>query len=930
MGVPGNASLQLIPGPKTIKIVEAAAEKRLKGCARLKPKRKPIAIVATAIIACSVIVQGSGTQTRLEVARSLSLRSETILDDHTEPVLSSTGQCGFVSSATGGSLISFSTASGKVLSSVVVGEGAGRCTMLEKGSSRLIAVPCANAPDAKRPATISIIDASNPRRLDPLALVVLPAEAHLVSSAKALLTSDGRFVLIPSYFDEPALFSFDVGTGQMISQLQLIGRPSSVTLFERTVASPGGLVAVTSPETNTVSIIDVDEQGRLGQQASFSPGAEGLDEDNNAAFSGDGQIVYVASSKTEQLLAIDAASGHLAGSIHIEPSPTRVTVARMPDGGDLIGVTRIPGHRAGVPGGVSVVAGASGHLSVQTEFTPPDPVKFSSSNNVAFTADASVGFAGSRSGVLFAFNTKTGDLESSQPLGSELMGLSVSDSAGMIAAVRRTPKSDQIVLVNFGARDTGDGKASEKSTEKAEEKVSSKKSPIPVINSLHPDTVEQGQSSKVRVAVHGTNFTSASSLLINGTTTIGAQMIGPKALLFRVPASLLAAPGTISIQVQEPDGTISQPAALTVTGLQGPQITDLQPSEAPGPHPPFELRVNGTNFKETSVIVVSGQSLNTTLVRSTELRAEIPSVLSKQVAQLSVQVVDAAAPTLVSNTATLTIFGPVINQIVPSRSPVVAGTGPLKMVIKGQNFRDSARVRVENTRLDSSNVTVLSRGLIKVSVPATLIDNAGSLPVVVVNGDGSESNAVNLDTAGPEIQGLAPGQLIAGIGNSKVSITGANFRRHLGVKVGKAGDQLRHMPVHFISDSRIVVTLDGALLSQPGSLTFQVVNPGKHGGVPSTTKDIQLLGPNITDAQLAANGSKKETLTITGSSFLPGSKVQFLKDGDIQFEQPATTVKHDRVVLEVKASTIEGLGADYNVRVVNPGENPSNQFQPHN
>jgi len=138
------------------------------------------------------------------------------------------------------------------------------------------------------------------------------------------------------------------------------------------------------------------------------------------------------------------------------------------------------------------------------------------------------------------------------------------------------------------------------------------------------------------------------------------------------------------------------------------------------------------------------------------------------------------------------------------------------------------------------------------------------------------------------------------------------------------------MPVYFISDSRIVVTLDSALLSQPGSLTFQVVNPGKHGGVTSTTKDIQLLGPNITDAQLAANGSKKETLTITGSSFLPGSKVQFLKDGDIQFEQPATTVKHDRVVLEVKASTIEGLGADYNVRVVNPGENPSNQFQPHN
>jgi hypothetical protein len=766
--------------------------------------------------------------------------------------------------------------------------------------------------------------------LDPVALVVLPSEAHLVSSAKALLTQDGRFVLIPSYFDEPALFSFDARTGQMISQLQLVGRPSTVTLVERTVGSPGGLIAVTSPETNTVSVIELDEQGKLGQRASFSPGPEGLDEDNNAAFSSDGQIVYVASSKTQQLLAIDAASGHLAGSIHVEPSPTKVTVAEVPGGGDLIAVTRAPARRSGAPGGVTIVAGASGHLGVQSEFTPPDPIQFSTSNNVAFTADASVAFIGSKTGVLFAFNTRTGDLESSQNLGGDLMGLSVSDSSGMIAAVRRTAKSDQIILLNFAAGDTTDSKLSEKASDKAAEKLSAKKSTVPVISSLHPDTVEQGQASKVRVTIHGTNFATGSSLLINGATTIGAQMISPKALSCRLPAALVAQPGTISIQVQAPDGMTSQPAALTVTGPQGPHISDLQPSEAPGPHPPFELRVNGSNFKETSVVVVSGQSLNTTLVRPTQLRAEIPSILSKQVAQLSVQVVDAAAPTLVSNTATLTIFGPVISQIVPSRSPVVAGTGELRMIIKGQNFRDNARVRINNTRLDSSHVNVLSRGLIKASVPASFIETAGSLPVVVVNGEGSESNAVNLDTAGPEIQALDPGALIAGVSASKVAITGTNFRRHLGVKVGKTGELLRHFPVHFISDSRIVVTLDSALLSQSGSLSFQVINPGKKGGVASATKDMQLLGPNITDAQLAAAGNKKETLTITGSSFLPGSKVQFLKDGDIQFEHTPTTVKHDRIVFEIKTSALEGLGADYTVRVVNPGENPSNQFQPHN
>jgi hypothetical protein len=880
-----------------------------------------------------MIAMGSGNQTRLEVARSLSLRSETILDEHTEPLLSSTGQLGFVTSTTGGSLISFNTATGKVLSSVVVGEGAGRCTMAENGSSRLIAVPCANAPDAQRPATISIIDASNPRRLDPVTLVVLPVDAHLVSSARALMTADGRFVLIPSYFDEPALFSFDARTGQMISQLQLIGRPSSVTLMERSVANPGGLVAVTSPATNTVSIINMDEQGRLGQQAMFSPAAEGLDEDNNAAFSRDGQIVYVASSKTQQLLAIDAASGRLAGSIHVEPSPTRVTVGWAADG-DIVAVTRVSQRRSSAPGGVTIVSANAGHLTVQAEFTPPDPIQFSSTNNAALTADGLVGFVGSKSGMLFAFNTQTGQLDSSQMVGTEVMGLSLNDPDRMIAAVRRTAKSDQIVILSFDNGDLGASKTSEKDTAKAAENISAKKSSIPMISSLNPNVVEQGHVGKLRVAVRGANFTSGASLLINSATSIVAQFVNSKVLIARLPQELIGQPGTISIQVQEPNGNQSQAAALTVTSTQSPRITDLSPSQMPAPHLPFELRVNGDNFKETSVIVASGQSLGTTLVRRTQLRAEIPLALSKQVAQLSVQVVDAATPTLASNTMTLNLFGPVISQIIPSRSSIIAGTGRFAMVIKGENFRGDPTVQINNTPLHSSHVKVVSRELIKASIPASFIDNAGTLPVVVVNPDGNASNAVNLDALGPDIQSLDPGEIIAGPGGSRVAIAGSNFRRQLRVKVGRTGETQVHVPqqsVRFLSSSRIVVILDSSLVNQPGSLTFQVINPGKNGGVPSTTKDIELLGPNITDALLAASGKKSTdvVLSITGSSFVDGCRVQFLKDGQIELERKPDTVKPVKVTLEIRASKLTGLG-DYNVRVVNPGAIPSNQFQPHN
>jgi hypothetical protein len=219
-------------------------------------------------------------------------------------------------------------------------------------------------------------------------------------------------------------------------------------------------------------------------------------------------------------------------------------------------------------------------------------------------------------------------------------------------------------------------------------------------------------------------------------------------------------------------------------------------------------------------------------------------------------------------------------------------------------------------------------------VPPAVIETAGTLPVVVVNGDGSTSNAVNIDALAPEIQSLNPGHLIAGVTGSTVAITGANFRRQLGVRVGQTGGQLQHVPhqsVHFISSSRIVVILDSILVSQPGSLTFEVINPSKSGGVPSPTSDLQLLGPNITDAKITSGSAKKPdvTLTITGSSFVAGARVQFLKDDQIELERAPSTVKQDKIILEIRASKLIGLG-DYNVRVVNPGEIPSNQFQPHN
>src|SRR6185503_4849157 len=203
---------------------------------------------------------GSDHRTRLSQARSVTLPSSAVLDKHAEPLITSSGKVGFVASVTGGSIISFSVTSGKILSTVAVGETLGSISMIEVSGRRLIAVPAANDPAGGTPATVSIIDATSAKRLELKSLLVLPRDAVITPGTSATLTRDGRFCLIASSFDVPTLYSFDVESGQLASHLALIGRPSDVALFD-----DGGrrMLAVASTAGNNLSVIKIDELGGL-------------------------------------------------------------------------------------------------------------------------------------------------------------------------------------------------------------------------------------------------------------------------------------------------------------------------------------------------------------------------------------------------------------------------------------------------------------------------------------------------------------------------------------------------------------------------------------------------------------------------------------------------------------------------------------------
>lgn len=881
--------------------------------------RKFASLVVCLLVLSLAVVQGSSNRAKLGRTRSVALPSYAILDENAQPIIASSGKVGFVSSITGGTLISFSVASGKVISTLVVGETAGPISMIETAGRRLIAVPALNdASGSGMAPTVSIVDATSARRLDVKSLLVLPSNAQITPATRAVLTRDGRFCLIASSFSEPQLFSFDIETGQIASQLALVGRPSEIALHDE---GGKGRLAVSSSVANSVSIIDIDGEGQLSLVSSFAPAGARLDDANNPAFSSDGRAFYIAASEGDQLFAVDAETGAQTSSLTVK-SPQRVSVAKNAES-DLLGITRVRRTSTNDAGGVSIVRSEKGRLTTQAEFTPPEGIEFSRANNVVFDKDGAVAFVGSTTGVLFAFSAETGELEAHQIIGSELRRIALSERAQSIVAVRSTPGSDEVVIIGF---EQGDAAESEETS--------------PVIESLKPDLVDQGRKKNLRLIVKGSNFTEGASLLVDGIEVPADLIKGGKSLEARLSRSLFAQAGDIRIEVKAANGAVSQSRSLRVIRPDAPLIDKIRPTEVPAPGTEFILKVFGKNFRPSSTIFVAGQRFNTEQLNDGKLQAQVPAELVRAVGAVPVQVVDLAIEGLASNEVSLSVFGPRIKELKTSEEQVVAGSGKFGLRILGENFREGAKVEFNGNEIPAARVLSRTRNLIRLSVSGKFIQDAGKIAVVVRNPEGDASEPKELITYAPEIKEFAPGQVIAGVSNAKVDIRGENFRRHARIYVRNTSDpeqrafRVDRQRVRFKSSKRIVVTVAGELndlLKQPGQLKFQVVNPNGADGVPSVDKELNVVGPRIdaVTVQPIEGDATHVRLLITGANFRSGAMVELAKAGQTFGRQRAASrVRSDKVAVVVRANKLAALGAGFQVFVVNPGEVRSNGKEP--
>lgn len=878
----------------------------------MKFKKKFANAVLFLVILSLVIVQASSDRTRLGESRRLVLPAYSILDESAQPLVTANGRYGFVSSVTDGSLISFNTATGKILSTLVVGESVGPISMVETDAARLIAVPAANLPTADSPATVSVVDATKPKSLGLRALLMLPIKAQITPTTQALLTKDGKYVVIASSFEEPTLYAFKVETGEIVSQFPLIGRPSEMAMYDD---GERRSIAVASATANSLSLVALDTQGQLLSTGMFTPAEARIEQVNNPVFSSDGRSVYIASASANKVFAIDAATGRLADSADIE-APQRITTSSGAGNVELLGVTRIRrpvnAKDNAKGGGVTIIKHHQRRLTVQSEFTPPDGIEFSRANNVAFNKKGSSAFVASTTGVLFAFNTETGELDSYQVVGNELRRIVVSDNGRRVAAVRSNSSGDEVVITSFEmvgeATDSGDGETS----------------PLG-ISALKPDLVEQGYAKNLRLTVLGEGIGDSDTLLVNGVE-VATEPGKTGGLEAQLPKSLFKQTGEIGIQVKSASGATSLPVPLRVVRAQAPVIDTLSPERVPAPSGAFTLRIKGKNFRPSSTVFVDGQPLNTEQRGAGELQARIGAEAARSVKQLSVEVRDVALPDLVSNARVVSVVGPTIDEVQPFNDVVVAGDRSFGMKITGENFREGSRVEVNGELVPASLTKRLSSKVLVATVPGRFMQQAKRLAVKVRTTEGELSNAVSLDARAPQINSVASGEVVAGVTSARVDIRGENFRRRARVVVtDEEGRSYNVSPrrVRFRSSKQIVITFTGRLkelLAKPGKIQVQVVNPNREDGIPSETQAINVAGPSVSEAVVNPidGDTANVRLLIQGANFRRGAVVEFLKAGEVVSQQAPLNLKRDRISIVVPTRKVEALGS-FEVRVVNPG-----------
>ncbi|HBY64751.1 MAG TPA: hypothetical protein DEH78_33450, partial [Solibacterales bacterium] len=365
-----------------------------------------------------------------------------------------------------------------------------------------------------------------------------------------------------------------------------------------------------------------------------------------------------------------------------------------------------------------------------------------------------------------------------------------------------------------------------------------------VIGSIEPQSIAAGTDSVV-LTVNGTRLPVPGTLYWNDQALTPATQ-SSETWYVAVPRNLLAAPGTVSIRAQSPNGSSSNSAPLQVLG---PAITGISPNSASAGSSGVTLTVNAGNLVAASTVRWNGTPLTTTRTGSGTLQATVPASLLTAAGTANVTVANNDAA--VSGPAVFTLLPPpAIGALFPNAAGV--GAAPFWMIVAGSGFAGGSTVRWEGQELQT---TVDSATQLRAFVTATQLADRGSFQVTVITPSRVVSNPLTFTVGSsvPSLTELSPKSATAGGVAFRLTLRGTSFSPQATVMWNGSG-----IVSAWASATEITATVPANLLLNPTTASIWVVNPG--GG----TSNIQ---PFAIDPPAAG------TPSITSTSPLPAGEV---------------------------------------------------------
>jgi uncharacterized delta-60 repeat protein len=389
--------------------------------------------------------------------------------------------------------------------------------------------------------------------------------------------------------------------------------------------------------------------------------------------------------------------------------------------------------------------------------------------------------------------------------------------------------------------------------------------PTPTIATLAPNTVVAG-SGDFTLTLTGTGFVNGSVVQF-GSTTLSTTYGSATQLTAQVPASLVAAAGSVNVVVANPSpeqGGSSVAAVFTITAPAIPAPTLVSFAPASG-LVGATVTVTGTNLLGATALLLHGASVGRfTVVNATTLTFVVPVGASSGL--LTVTTPGGTATSASSFTVLEPNPAPTISSLSPNSA--VAGSGALTLVVTGTGYVSGSVVQFNGSALPTvfGSATQLTA-----TIPAAALATAGTYAVAVVSpapgGGTSASLNFTVLAPAPTVVSFTPA---SGPVGTLVTVTGTDF-------TGASAVSLNGVPVAAYT----VLSATSLTFMVPAGATSGLLGITTPGGTATSATAFMVIEPNPvpTLASLSPSsvvaGSSDFTLTVTGTNFGSNSVVLF-------------------------------------------------------